>query len=179
MSGNISSDIIQLISFFLLHFISDEIICDNPKFSILCDNVENAGLAGALSDGNWTLFAPSNAAFLQLPPDYIQTITAETGIDEMKKLLLFHAVADEILHIEDLPCEAGENLIGMANGKDSRTLCRDVSPGVPVPRFQKGKFNPRANPPAFVETDIEACNGVVHELDAVLLYKKIYGYHGY
>ena len=149
-------------------------MCDNPKFSILCDNLEVTGIADALTNGTWTIFAPSNMAFLKLPPTYVQAITSDDGVDDMTKLLLFHAVEDQILYKDDLPCKAGENLIEMANGKDSRSLCKDIRPGVPIPRFQKGKYNSRENPPAFVVTDMVACNGVVHELDGVLLFEDIY-----
>jgi len=149
----------------------DQLLCDDPDFSILCDSLEMTGLADALADGNWTVFAPINEAFLKLPPNVVRTLT--TDHDLLSNLLLFHVVEDEILYQSDLPCVAGENLITMGNGKDSRTLCKDVRPGVPAPRFQKGKENPKQSMPAFLEFDLEACNGVVHELDGVLQFRKI------
>jgi uncharacterized surface protein with fasciclin (FAS1) repeats len=131
-----------------------------------------AGLSNALTTGTWTLFAPNNNAFLHLPPHYVETLNSDG--DVLTQLLLFHAVAEQALYKDDLPCVAGHNLIEMANGKDSRTLCDDIRPGVPVPKYQKGKFNPRGEAaPEVVTFDMEACNGVVHELDAVLLFKDI------
>jgi hypothetical protein len=61
----------------------------------------------------------------------------------------------------------------MTNGKDSRTLCMDTSPGVPVPLYQKGNFNNADNPPEIVYFDMNACNGVIHELDAVMLFRPV------
>lgn len=51
----------------------------------------------------------------------------------------------------------------MANGKISRTICA----GVDI--FQKGAGNPRDTMPQIVETDIEACNGVVHVVNQAML----------
>ena len=150
-----------------------ELVCDDPKFSILCQNIEFAGLTDALTNGTYTLFAPNNFAFLKLPPLYVQHLNENP--DAMAKLLLFHAVEDEELYRSDLPCVAGENLIEMANGKDSRTLCKNIRPRVPVPRWQKGKYNTDDDLPYFLDVDMGACNGVVHELDGVLLFEDPYG----
>jgi len=151
----------------------DRLVCENPDFSILCDNLNRTGLSNALTTGTWTLFAPNNEAFLKLPPNYVKTLNTDDG-DVLTQLLLFHAVAEQALYKDDLPCIAGQNLIEMANGKDSRTLCEDIRPGVPVPKYQKGKYNERGETaPEIVTFDMKACNGVVHELDAVLLFKQI------
>jgi hypothetical protein len=72
-------------------------------------------------------------------------------------LLLFHIVPGVSLTSDLLPCEAGNNLLEMANGKDSRTLCT----GKTSPIEQRGQFNDKADAPAFIDTDIVACNGVV------------------
>ncbi len=150
-----------------------ELICDDPNFSVMCHNLEFAGLTEPLANGTYTVFAPNNAAFLKLPPVYVQELTE--NVDAMTKLLLFHTVEEEELYRSDLPCVAGENLIEMDNGKDSRTLCRNVAPRMPVPRWQKGKYNTDDDLPNFVQVDMGACNGVVHELDGVLLFENPYG----
>lgn len=122
-----------------------------------------------MNEGNRTVFAPNNEAFLELPPRYIEMITHNPGL--MTRLLMFHTVEDQTLYKDDLPCVAGKNLVKMTNGKDSRTLCRDKKAGYPVPRYQKGKYNTDNDLPRFVQFDMHACNGVVHELDGVLLYR--------
>ena len=62
--------------------------------------------------------------------------------------------------MDDLPCEAGENLIEMATGKDARSICDRK-----VPTWMKGRAN-ECEPfevtgrecvgaPKIVESDIE------------------------
>ena len=163
-----------LVCLFVCFIVSDEIdqlVCEDPDFSILCESLELTGLADTLAAGNWTVFAPTNAAFLKLHPGVVQTLTSDTEV--LRDLLLFHVVGGEVLMKEDLPCVAGKNLITMEVGKDSRTLCKDITPGVPVPKYQKGKLNPDGDIPEFLGFDLAACNGVVHQLDGVMLYREI------
>jgi hypothetical protein len=98
------------------------------------------GLIGALETGTWTVFAPINQAFVDLPRQLLDDL--DDDLEVLGGVLLFHVVPGEEIYKDDLPCVAGENLIAMANSKDSRTLCRDITPGVPEPRFQKGAGNP-------------------------------------
>jgi len=153
-----------------------ELVCSDSDFSILCGSLESTGLSGALKRGTWTLFAPTNDAFVQLPSLYVKTLAENLGV--LARLLLFHAVEEQALYQSDLPCEARENLITMANGKNSRTLCVDTSPGRPVPVYQKGNFNEDDNLPEIVNFDMNACNGVVHELDGVMLFRSVLDLEG-
>jgi len=148
----------------------DELVCEAPDFSILCGTLEVTGVGESLKSGTWTLFAPNNEAFLKLPPDYVDVVTSNN--EQLKKLLLFHAVPGTALYAEDLPCRAGENLLEMANGKDTRTICEDVRPREPFPKYQKGNFNCDDKPPEIIVTDVGACNGVIHAIDDVMLYRE-------
>jgi uncharacterized surface protein with fasciclin (FAS1) repeats len=124
-----------------------EIACGVDDFSTLCAAVTQAGLADALSEGEWTVFAPLNSAFAELG----DTLDAVLGdLDLLTSILLFHAV-DKPVFAEDLRCA---HLIHMANGDDSRTVCHDNGN-----IFQKGAGNPRNNMPKIVDADIGACNG--------------------
>lgn len=150
----------------------DQVMCDDPDFSILCHLLETANIRDLVAGESWTLFAPNNNAFLRLPPDYVEALTDDVVV--LDHLLKFHLVENEVLFKDDLPCIAGHNLIGMANGKDSRTLCKRNEDRIPVPTIQRGTFNePEETAPHFVKFDIEACNGVIHELDGVLRFQMI------
>lgn len=116
-----------------------------------------AGLGDALSEGTWTVFAPTNTAFEELGQELLDTVLADKAL--LTDILLFHAV-DEVVKAEDLFCTGQTE---MANGQDSRTVCK----GGKI--FQKGGSNPRNDMPEIVQTDIETCQGVIHVVDEVLL----------
>ena len=137
--------------------LSAEIACSLDDFSTLCTAVTAAGLSDALNGGKWTVFAPTNAAFAELG-DTLDAVLSDP--DLLTDILLFHAVGEKALKAKDLRCKKTTE---MANGKDSRTVCRrgDI--------YQKGAGNPRSDMPKIVDTDIDACNGVIHVVDEVLL----------
>jgi uncharacterized surface protein with fasciclin (FAS1) repeats len=82
------------------------------------------------------------------------------NIPALTNILLFHAVADKVVMSDDLHCAA---LTKMANGKNSRTVCKGQTVS------QKGAGNSREKMPNIVTADIEACNGVVHVVNQVML----------
>ena len=142
------------------HCLAADLACGTVGLEGLCEAVKAAGLVEVLSSGTFTVFAPTTDAFTALPTERM------TEIDNLTDLLLYHVVPGQKLMSSDLPCAAGENTIEMANGKDTRTRC--VSN---VPELQKGIGNSIDDVPAFVTVDVEACNGVVHVIDGVLLDK--------
>jgi transforming growth factor-beta-induced protein len=113
-------------------------------------------LAPTLSRGKWTVFAPTNDAFDEID-DVIDSLDEESIVN----ILLYHAVPDEVLTSDDLICG---DLLEMANGKDTRTKCDDGKL-----TYQVGAGNEDDAQPVFVETDVVACNGVIHILDKVML----------
>ena len=102
-----------------------------------------------MSEGDWTVFAPVDTAFLgfgcRLP-----SVLADK--DLLTDILLFHAI-DDVVGSDDLMCTERTE---MANGQDSRTVC--VGDDI----FQKGGSNPRNDMPKIVQTDIETCQGYIH-----------------
>jgi uncharacterized surface protein with fasciclin (FAS1) repeats len=54
-------------------------------------------------------------------------------------------------------------LIEMTTGRDSRTICEDGS------TYQKGEGNSDDERPEIISQDIEACNGVIHIVNEVML----------
>ena len=80
-----------------------DIAVGNPNFSSLVAAVVKTGLAGALSDAsaNLTVFAPTNAAFSQLPAPFndansINSISEQGQIDFLKNVLLYHVLGTEV-----------------------------------------------------------------------------------
>ena len=111
-----------------------------------------------MSSGTYTVFAPTDEAFGKLPDGTVEALLDD--IPTLTNVLLFHAVADKKVYASDLKCT---QKVKMANGKDSRTVCR----GKKI--YQKGAGNPRNAMPEIVTKDIKACNGVVHVVSQVML----------
>lgn len=102
------------------------------------------------------MFAPNNDAFEKLGATLADVLADK---ELLTNILLFHAVEGEVLST-DLKCKG---TVEMVNGADSRTVCQGDS------IFQKGGGNPRDAMPEIIAVDIEACNGIVHVVDEVLL----------
>jgi uncharacterized surface protein with fasciclin (FAS1) repeats len=97
-------------------------LCSLDKNSkALCERLRKTGLDGALQTGTWTMFAPTNQAFVSLPRGYLDFV--DNDIAELFNLLLFHAAPNHILEKDDLPCVAGQNLIEMATTKGTLSWC--------------------------------------------------------
>jgi len=180
-----------------------ETICESELHGILCEALEMTGLDEdlAASEESWTVFAPTDDAFLALGDDNLEALlyNATTSGDPTATtvaadLLLFHVVQGAAMMVDDLPCEAGENLLTMANGEDSRTLCIDK-----VPAFQKGMYNEATRTDTFIEFQVtqqkqkqkqdaaaqhyaplpayisatQVCNGVIYTVDQVMLFEPL------
>lgn len=123
---------------------------ETGEFSTLIAAVLEAELADALSArGQRTVFAPTDAAFaaLGLDAESVTTLPA----DQLTEILLYHVAPGRR--------DAGEVLesdrIRMANGGYTRIAVRGGAAYI--------------NESQIVQTDVEASNGIIHVIDAVLL----------
>jgi len=135
----------------------EKLICSVPEFSTLCDLSQAAGLGDALSDDIFTLFAPTNVAFDLVPAGIIEAIS---GVEDLRRALLYHAVPEVVLRSEDLVCGAE---VMMANRNATVTTC--VNDEI----YQVGSGNSPGSLPRIVAPDAVACNGVIHAVDQVIL----------
>ncbi len=128
-----------------------DIVVNSPDHTILETAVGAAGLAGTLSGpGPFTLFAPTDAAIGSLPAGTLEALLADpTGA--LKDILLYHALSSKVLS-GDLVNGSTATTI---NGKDVTITIND-----------DGVF---INTAKVIVADLEADNGVVHVIDAVLL----------
>ena len=130
-----------------------EIASSDAQFSILVDAVVKAKLVDALNAaGPYTVFAPTNTAFnnlfASLGVNGIDDLTAE----QLTPILLYHVVSGEVMAAD------------VKTGKVP-TLNKDAELDVKVSK--KGvKIDNKSN---VIVTDIEATNGVIHVIDAVLI----------
>jgi uncharacterized surface protein with fasciclin (FAS1) repeats len=144
----------------------EDIACENPDFTILCSLVQACPLDDVTTPV--TVFAPSDAAFADLDA----AVNGLAGVDPdiLCGILEFHIVAGDAVYSKDLTsyCVSGDgSLLGMANGVNSRIKCtKDTPYGI------KGGGND--SPANFVEVDIVTTDGVVHVIDDVLFYPKVF-----
>ena len=125
------------------------------NFCGLIGATETENLFGGEED--LTVFAPINESITKM--DLLHYIDG----DKLREVVLFSAHVGTS-SIDELECIAGRNRLRMVSGKDSRTICEEK-----IPIFQKGGGNSDEDKPIIIKSDIEACNGMVHMVDHILL----------
>eukprot|EP00970_Alexandrium_tamarense_P008704 scaffold1665_cov270-Alexandrium_tamarense.AAC.2 len=125
-----------------------EIATGNPDFSTLVAAVTAADLVETLSgDGPFTVLAPTNEAFDNLPEGTLDALLAD--IPALTEILMLHVISGTVL-AEDVTSGPVETLGGEVEAVVSADGVTIGDAGVTA-------------------TDIMACNGVIHVLDSVIL----------
>lgn len=125
-----------------------EVAQSDPQFSSLVDAVVAEDLVEILSgEGPFTVFAPTNDAFANLPGYAVAAL--EANPEALNDILLYHVVPGElmagnVLASTELDTVLGESLMVDASG-------------------------PMVGNAGIIATDVAADNGVVHVIDEVLL----------
>jgi len=119
-------------------------------FTILRDLIDRASLAGALTGGNLTLVAPTDAAFLALPAGRLDYLRDPANVTELTDFLTFHVLPGRRSALELLLAGDTQNLGGDLVFASVESHVIQIN----------GEWCPRFNVPA---TD-----GLLHILDAVL-----------
>lgn len=138
-----------------------DVVAGNEDFSTLLAAVEAADLTGALADTEATLtvFAPTNAAFEAALADL--GLTAEELLADTETLtsILTYHVLDSVVTSGDL-AEAGSEEIPVTtlSGEELIVIVGDA-----------GNVTFRDQSATVTTADVEASNGVIHIIDAVLL----------
>jgi uncharacterized surface protein with fasciclin (FAS1) repeats len=137
----------------------------NPDFSTLVELVGTAGLGDTLSsEGPFTVFAPTNAAFDKLDSDARTALTSEEGRNELIGVLTYHVVqgsmsAQELSAAID-EAEGGELELGTVQGgkimakKDGENIVLTDAAG---------------NTATVGTVDVDGSNGLIHSIDTVLM----------
>ena len=125
------------------------------QFTTLAKALEAAGLIDALKgQGPFTVFAPTDEAFAKLPAGTIESLMQPENKEKLKSILLYHVVAGNFPASE----------VVKLNNQSVKTL-----EGSFLKVLTKGGV--RVNDANVTKTDIQASNGVIHVIDAVLLPK--------
>jgi len=128
-----------------------DVVASRANFSTLLQQVQAVNLVSALQGNNLTVFAPTNAAFTRLGSNALNHLTQNPNI--LKDVLLYHVVPHT------------EYSAGIYNREYIRTL--DVHHD--VIRITARSGNVYANNAKVTKADIGTTNGVVHEIDHVLV----------
>jgi uncharacterized surface protein with fasciclin (FAS1) repeats len=124
----------------------------NGSFTILIKALAAAGLTDTLQgEGPFTIFAPTDAAFKELPADALRDLLKPENKEVLVKILTYHVVPGKVLSTE---LKSGE-----------------------VKSVEGGAINVKVDPKAGVsvndakvtQADIQGKNGVIHAIDKVIL----------
>jgi len=121
------------------------------SFDTLVAAVQAAGLVDVLSgEGPFTVFAPTDDAFAALPDGLLDALLLEENVEILAQILTYHVVSGLVYSTDvttgDVPSVEGS------------TIAVEVSDaGVTV------------NGANVIDVDIEASNGVIHVIDAVIV----------
>lgn len=122
------------------------------KFNTLIAAVKAAGLADVLSgEGPFTVFAPTDEAFAKLPDGTVESLLKPENRQQLVDILKYHVVSGRVYSEDAVAAKAAKTLEGSpinVNVTDSGA---------------------KINSSGLVATDIDASNGVIHVIDAVLL----------
>ncbi len=121
------------------------------SFNTLLAAATAAGLVDTLkSEGPFTVFAPTDEAFAALPEGTVDTLLMEENKDQLTAILLYHVVPGKVM--------SGDLTNGMmAETAQGGELTIMTEGGVTV------------NGANVVTADVEASNGVIHVIDAVII----------
>jgi len=124
-----------------------------PQFSTLVSLIKKAGLVKTLSGmGPFTVLAPTNAAFAKVPKATLNKIASNKAL--LTKVLTYHVIAGKA------PASAVVKLDGKTvKTVEGSTIAVSVMGG-------KVYLNSKTK---VTKTDIMASNGVIHQINGVLL----------
>ena len=122
------------------------------SFGTLVAAVQAAGLVEVLKgEGPFTVFAPTDEAFAALPAGTVETLLKPENKEQLVNILTYHVLPGKVMSADI----AGKSLeVKMVNGGTAKI---DATDGVQIDA---------AN---VISADIEASNGVIHVIDAVIL----------
>ena len=139
---------------------------NSKDHTTLVTAVKAAGLVEVLqSEGPFTVFAPTNAAFDKLPEGTVATLVKPENKEQLQTILKYHVVSGK------WNAKAIAKLIKKGDGK---AVIKTVSGGT-LTAWTKGNdvyvTDENGNSAKVTIADVNQSNGVIHVVDTVLLPK--------
>jgi uncharacterized surface protein with fasciclin (FAS1) repeats len=130
-----------------------KVAAGSPDHTTLVAAVKKAGLVDALSNaGPFTVFAPVNAAFQNLPAGKVDDLMKPENKEKLVDILQYH------VYVGSLKTDLMQ---------DGQTLNQVNGGNITVSKGADGKI--KLNNSANIIASVPASNGIIHVIDAVLL----------
>ena len=143
-----------------------ELLTNDGRFGTLLTAVTDAGLLESLQQqAPFTLFAPTDDAFAALPDAERETILGDT--DMLSNLLLYHVVSGEVM-AEDLVGTEPGNASSDATAREGQAATLEGT-DIALMAGADGTVTVNDGQATVTEADLQASDGVVHVIDAVLI----------
>jgi len=132
--------------------------CSRCRVTTLATALTAAGLVDTLKgEGPFTVFAPTDEAFAALPTGTLDALLADpTG--DLTSILTYHVVPGKVMAADVLTLDGQK--VATVNGAEIT---------VNVEGSMVSLTDAKGNTVNVTQTDIEASNGVIHVIDAVLM----------
>jgi uncharacterized surface protein with fasciclin (FAS1) repeats len=122
------------------------------NFTTLATALQAADLATTLTGpGPFTVFAPTDEAFAKLPAGTIENLLKPENKDKLRRILTYHVVPGEVRAADVVKLQSARTVSG-------DTITINVKDGLV-----------HVDAANVTKTDIQASNGVIHVIDAVIL----------
>ena len=122
-------------------------------FTTLLAAAEAAGLVETLQgEGPFTVFAPTDDAFADLPEGTVDTLLMEENRDQLVQILTMHVVPGMVMSSD------------LSDGMMAETV---EGTELTITALDEGGF--AVNGATISTADVEASNGVIHIIDSVIL----------
>ncbi|HEX8984530.1 MAG TPA: fasciclin domain-containing protein [Bryobacteraceae bacterium] len=122
------------------------------NFNTLVTAIQAAGLVDTLKGpGPFTVFAPSDEAFANLPAGTLETLLKPENKARLQSILTYHVLQGKVMSRDVVKLHAAKTVEGRS------VAIKTMNGGVMV------------NNAHITKADIAASNGVIHVIDAVIL----------
>lgn len=137
------------------------------SLSTLVSALQSAELAEMLKteEGPFTVFAPNNSAFSKVDKATLDNLMMQENKDQLAGVLKYHVVEGEVMAsdlIKMIKDNNGEYTISTVGGGDLKASLEGENVIL---------TDEAGNKATVVQTDVDASNGVVHIIDAVVMKK--------
>jgi uncharacterized surface protein with fasciclin (FAS1) repeats len=141
-----------------------DVAVSSKDHSTLVTAVTSADLVATLkSEGPFTVFAPTNAAFDKLPEGTVETLVKPESKKTLTSILTYHVIAGKIdanTVLKAIKKGNGKAVLTTVNGEE---LTASVVKGKVILTDTKG------GTATVTATDLEASNGIIHVIDNVIM----------